>query len=101
MVFNSWGTVGWTVYGLLLREFHAGRGPDSPGWWLSFFGPVDRLMTTRMQQRFEVLLRGYRESGRDILGAVRIRTRSAAAPGCNTGNVPQERFVMPVETGLL
>ena len=48
------------------------------------FGPVDRLIAVKTQQGFEVLIREYRESARDVLGAERTRSRSAVAPGCST-----------------
>ena len=48
------------------------------------FGPVDRLISAKTQQRSEVLIREYRESARDVLGVGCTRSRSAVAPGCST-----------------
>ncbi len=54
------------------------------GMCARIFGPVGRLISAKTQQRFEVLIREYRESDRDVLGAESARSRSAVAPDCNT-----------------
>jgi hypothetical protein len=50
-----------------------------PNSWTSW-----GLFQAKTQQRFEVLIREYREFARDVLGAESARSRSVVGPGCST-----------------